>query len=55
MNHLYYYLLNKGYTEEEAENIIICIEADFKLPEEVQKDIKEYNKEWTEANKNTLF
>ena len=55
MYHLFNYLLNKGYTTEEVENIIKCLEAEFKLPEKISKDIEEYTKLMGEANKNTLF
>lgn len=55
MDHLFYYLLYKNYTEKEAENIITCIDAGFKLSKKVLKDIKEYNKLWNEAYPNTLF
>ena len=55
MDHLYYYLLNKGHTGAEAEETIYRLEYGFYIPEEISKDIKEYYKSWIKENPNTLF
>ena len=44
---LYQWLIErKGYTEEEAEETVLRHECSLKIPDEVNKDIKEYTEEF---------